>query len=233
MLITGSTYRSIASQNILSYAINGNINSTTGISSFGLSGENGSLNLFTFRTGKIYDANNRHVWSYNPSESFAISGNINTGDHHYYINDNLICLSTPKPDHYYKYFYANSQNSVMDLDINVIGNNYPNHSISFPFTYTIGDNITGYISNNSDNSNFSFQFFTGQTIGQPYYSLFNLDNNFVSGAQSVEFILNYTSTLSPNSPSSGAGELEPLLGNLSFNTNFGNVIYNLNIPLKR
>lgn len=233
MLITGSTYRSIASQNILSYAINGNINSTTGISSFGLSGENGSLNLFTFRTGKIYDANNRHVWSYNPSESFAISGNINTGDHHYYINNNLICLSTPKPDHYYKYFYANSQNSVMDLDINVIGNNYPNHSISFPFTYTIGDNITGYISNNSDNSNFSFQFFTGQTIGQPYYSLFNLDNNFVSGAQSVEFILNYTSTLSPNSPSSGAGELEPLLGNLSFNTNFGNVVYNLNIPINK
>jgi hypothetical protein len=233
MLITGSTYRSIASQNILSYSINGNIDSTTGISSFGLSGDNGSLNLFTFRTGKIYDVNNRHVWSYNPSESFAISGNINTGDHHYYINDNLICLSTPKPDHYYKYFYANSQNSVMDLDINVIGNNYPNYSISFPFTYTIGDNITGYISNNSDNSNFSFQFFTGQTVGQPYYSLFNLDNNFVSGTQSGEFILNYTSTLDPNSPSSGAGELEPLLGNLSFNTNFGNVVYNLNIPINK
>ncbi len=233
MLITGSTYRSIASQNILSYSINGNINSTTGISSFGLSGDNGSLNLFTFRTGKIYDVNNRHVWSYNPSESFAISGNINTGDHHYYINDNLICLSTPKQNNYYKYFYANSQNGIMDLDINVIGNNYPNYSISFPFTYTIGDNITGYISNNSENSNFSFQFFTGQTIGQPYYSLFSLDNNFVSGVQSVEFILNYTSTLDPNSPNSGAGELEPLLGDLSFNTNFGNVIYNLNIPINK
>lgn len=233
MLITGSTYRSIASQNILSYSINGNIDSTTGISSFGFSGDSGNLNLFTFRTGKIYDVNNRHVWSYNPSESFTISGNINTGDHHYYINDNLICLSTPKLDHYYKYFYASSQNSVMDLDINVIGNNYPNYSISFPFTYTIGDNITGYISNNSDNSNFSFQFFTGQTIGQPYYSLFNLDNNFVSGTQSGEFILNYTSILDPNSPNSGAGELEPLLGNLSFNTNFGNVVYNLNIPINK
>lgn len=233
MLITGSTYRSIASQNILSYSINGNINITTGISSFGLSGDNGSLNLFTFRTGKIYDVNNRHVWSYNPSESFAISGNINTGDHHYYINDNLICLSTPKSDHYYKYFYANSQNSVMDLDINIIGNNYPNYSISFPFTYTIGDNITGYISNNSDNSNFSFQFFTGQTIGQPYYSLLSLDNNFISGTQSGELILNYTSILDPNSPNSGAGDLEPLLGDLSFSTNFGNVVYNLNIPINK
>ena len=86
MLITGFTYRSVASQNILSYSINGNINNTTGISSFGLSGDNGNLNLFTFRTGKIYDVNNRHVWSYNPSENFTISGNINTGDHHYYIN---------------------------------------------------------------------------------------------------------------------------------------------------
>lgn len=232
MLISELKYRSIASQNILSYSANININNTTGISSFGLSGGNSNLNLFTFKTGKIYDVNNRHVWSYNPSENITISGNINTGDHHYYINNNLICLSSPKENVYYQYLYANSENSTMNFDINIIGNNQTSYSVTFPLTYTMGDNITGFINNNSEPS-FSFQLFTGKTFGQPYYSLSSFNTQFISGARSGQIVLRYTSALSPDSFNSGAGEIEPLNGNLSLSTNFGEIIETLNIPINK
>jgi len=224
-------YRSIASQNQLSYVINGNINNTTGVSNFGLSGDNVNLNLFSFRTGKIYDVNNKHVWSYNPSEEFTISGNITPNNLNYYINDQIVCLSSPKNNQYYKYFYIESQNCTTDLDINIYGYNYPNYSIVFPFNNIVGDNITGYIKNNSLNNNLSFQFLNATPSIGNYYSLNKIPTGFISGNNSGELIFNYSSTTDPNSFNTIPGTFNFLNGFITFNTNFATFSYNLNVPV--
>ena len=224
-------YRSIPSQNQLSYVINGNIDNTTGITNFGLSGDNGNLNLFSFKTGKIYDVNNKHIWSYNPSESFTISGNITSNNLNYYINDKIVCLSSPKQDKYYKYFYIDNKNCTTDFNINIYGYNYPNYSIIFPFTNTVGDNITGYIKNNSLNSNLSFQFFDGTPSIGNYYSLKNIATGFISGSNSGEIVFNYTSATNPYSFNSLPGPFNFLNGFITFNTNFATFSYVLDVPV--
>ena len=233
IVATGTKYRSISTQNIFSYAINGNINNTSGISSFGFSGDNGNLNLFTFKTGKIYDINNQHVWSYNPSEDFLISGNINSGDHNYYINNNIVCLTSPKQNNFYNYLYINSQNSQIDLDIGLYGNQSPNYSIQFPFKNIIGDDITGYIFNKSNNIKLSFQFFTGNVVGEEsIYTLKNIYSGFISGTNSGQFLLKYNSDLDPNFYSSGVVQLNNLNTTLLFNTNFGEVNTSFDIAVE-
>lgn len=224
-------YRSFASQNIFSYVINGNISNVTGESKFGISGDNGSINLFTFKTGSIYDVNNRHIWTYNPSENFIISGNVNTLDHNYYINNNIICLSTPKQNNIYKYFYISSFNASSDFNIFINGNTNPNYRIEFPFTNIIGDNITGLIYNNSNNTNSSFQFFSGKA-SQSFYSLNSLSSGFISGQKSGEIILKYSSDINPYVFSSGVNPIISLDGSFLFNTNFGATNYSFNIPVK-
>lgn len=233
-IVSGTKYRSIASQNILSYLININIDNTSGISSFGFSGDNGNLNLFTFKTGKIYDINNRHVWSYNPSENINISGNINSGDLNYFINNNIVCLSSPKNNNYYKYFYASSENCSTNLNSYIYGNIGPNYSIEFPFKNLIGEQITGYIKNISFNNNSSFQFFSGQSfVNNDYYRLNNTYNDFISGAQSGKLILDYVLNQDPNIFSTGVFQLNFIDGYFLFNTNFGNISYDFNIPVEK
>lgn len=228
IISSGTKYRSIASQNILSYAVDLNLDNTTGTAFFGFSGDNTNLNLFTFRTGKIYDINNRHVWSYNPAENLTFSGNINTGDHNYYINNNLICLSTPKNNNFFKYFYAGSENSNLNINSFIYGNNNPNYSIEFPFENFVGDNITGLIFNNSVNNNFSFQIFTGSTSAQEYYTLNNFFTGFISGGRSGNFVFRYNSNINSDIFSSGVLQFNTLGGFLSLQTNFGTINYDLN-----
>jgi len=231
IISSGITYRSIAAQNILSYSIDGSIDNTSGISSFGFSGDQGNLNLFTFKTGKIYDVNNRHVWSYNPSETFNISGNINTGNHNYYINNNIVCISSPKQNSYYKYFYVSSENSSIDLDVYTYGNKSPIYSLSFPSNSVIGNQITGDISNLNSDVNLSIQFFTGNIVGQEYYSIENLFTGFLSGQTSGQIILNYSSEIDPNSFNSGSSSLDNLNISFTFQTNFGEQFLDFSIPI--
>lgn len=231
IISSGITYRSIAAQNILSYSIDGSIDNTSGISSFGFSGDQGNLNLFTFKTGKIYDVNNRHVWSYNPSETFNISGNINTGNHNYYINNNIVCISSPKPNSYYKYFYVSSENSSIDIDTYTYGNKSPIYSLSFPSNSVIGNKITGDLSNLNSDVNLSIQFFTGNIIGQQYYSIENLFTGFISGQASGQIILNYSSEIDPNSFNSGSSNLDNLNISFVFQSNFGQQVIDFSIPI--
>jgi photosystem II stability/assembly factor-like uncharacterized protein len=247
MIITGTTYRSIASQNNLSYILNGSINNTSGVSSIWLSGErllggNGvggyGYPLFTFRTGKIYDEENRHVWSYNPNQTFTISGNIIRRGHSYFINDELISTSSGSlldfQDLYFKQIYfQTSNNCTLNLDFRIFGNEIPDYTIVFPYENTVGENVTGLIYNNKTIRPFSFEIFSGSLVGSPYYSILALPSGFISGQRSGQLIFNYTSNINPNIFSTGLANYDIFSSFLTLNTNFGDISYNIESPLNK
>ena len=232
IIYSGTKNRSIAAQNQFSYSFDGLMSNSTGISNIGFSGDSGNINLFKFSSGKIYDIENRHVWSYNPNQSINISGNIGTGHTNYYVNNNLVCLFTKKPNAFYKYFYINTDKTTVDFNLKINGNTGSLYSFVFPFTNYVGDQITGYLVNQNPNLNFSFEIFSGESFAQQYYTLTTVPTGFVSGSKSGQLILTYTSTgIDPNIFSSGNDSITGIQGYFIFNSNFGNFPYSFAIPV--
>jgi hypothetical protein len=223
MEVSGFTYRSIAAQNEFSYNLEVSINNSTGICSFGLSGDKQYLELFTFNSGKILDLHKRHVWSYNPRENVYISGNIGSGYLNYFINDTPICLFTFNSGNYFKYTIFNSQLSLANFNFNIYGR-IPNYSFIYPSSgVNLGEDIIGYIKNNEINPNKSFQIFSGSFIAQPYYSLTSFEPNFISGLKSGNLVFNYSSDIPPDIVQSGIPPVTGVIGTLILNTNFGDI----------
>ena len=230
MNFTGtSLFRSIASQNEVSYNLKINLPNISGSTNFGFSGDNGGYNLFNFKSGNIYDINNRNVWSYNPNEEILISGNIGSNYSNYYINDNIVCLFSPKNNSYYKFFYVNTFNTPVDFDLKINGSVFPDFRLNFPFDNLIGNNITGYIINSNPNQNFSFQLYSGESFGQNYYNLVKYPTGFISGSRSGELVFNYNTGIDPGLFSSGLSDNILFNGYLLINSNFGNFNYPYNI----
>jgi len=230
MNFTGtSLFRSIASQNEVSYNLNVTLPNVSGSTNFGFSGDDGRYNLFNFKSGNLYDINNQNIWSYNPNETILISGNIGPNYSNYYINDNIICLFSPKNNSYYKFFYINTVNTSVNFDLKINGSVFPDFRLNFPFDNLIGNNITGYIINSNSNQNFSFQFYSGQSFGQNYYNLVKYPTGFISGSRSGELVFNYNTGIDPGLFSSGLSNNVLFNGYLLINTNFGTFNYPYNI----
>ena len=229
---SGIIYRSIAAQNEFSFSFNGQNSTTSGISSFGFSGDNGSLDLFTFNSGKIRDVNARHVWSYNPRETVSISGNIGSGYINYFINQTPVCLFHPKDNNfYYDNFYITTENSSIDFDLSIKGS-IPNYKISFPDSLVEGEKLTGYISNLSSTAARSFKAFSGSVFNNnDNYFINYLDSDKISGSESGLIVLE-------NTQENGAKLVQTKFTNftLVYHSNFGvvsqDVSFNLNpIPI--
>jgi hypothetical protein len=231
MIISGTTYRSIAAQNEFSYNFEVSINNSTGISTFGFSGDKQYLELFTFRSGEILDFNKRYVWSYNPREEIQISGNIGSGYLNYFINNNPVCLFSFNSGNYFKYLTLSSQDSVTEFDFDIYGK-IPSYSFIYPSSgVNLGENIIAKIKNNEINANESFQIFSGNFTGQNFYSLFSFTNDFISGLKTGDLVFNYISNISASAIQSGIPPITGIRGVLTLNTNFGDITteYNFNI----
>jgi hypothetical protein len=223
MEISGFTYRSIAAQNEFSYDLNVSINNSTGISTFGFSGDREYLQLFTFNSGKILDLHKRHVWSYNPRENIYISGNVGSGYLNYFINNTPICLFSFNSGNYFKYVNFYSQFSIANFNFNIFGSQ-PNYSFITPITgVDLGQNIIAQIKNDETNINKSFEIFSGRFIGQPYYSLNSFSTNFISGSRTGNLIFNYSSEIPPITVQSGIPPVTGVIGTLILDTNFGEI----------
>jgi hypothetical protein len=232
ILFNETFYKSIGFKEDISFVLDGSINIPTGFSSFGISGDDGRKELFSFKDGKIFDLNNQYVYSYNPDENFLISGNFGSGYINYYINNTLICLFNQFENNSYKYFYANSSNALFEFEINIKSNNGPKYEINFSEPISLGANITGTIKNTDPNPKSQLQIFSGSFINQELYSLTNLDYNFISGGQEKRILLSYTSLIDPSIFFQSEDVIRRISGLLFLKTNFGNLFDNVSLIVR-
>lgn len=218
---SGIIYRSIAAQNEFSFKAVITNSTVSGISNFGISGDQGNFNLFQFNSGKIIDFNNRYVWSFNPREEINISGNIGSGYINYFINNNPVCLFSPHGDFYYKNFYLDTINSTLDFDLFLEGL-IPDYEIIYPNNIGSTQSVTGYIKNISSPVQRSFKILSGDLFNLNLdYSFSQIFSNDISGNQSGIFVLE---------PSLNNQVNETTVNALSINfwTNFGVINSQLN-----
>jgi len=97
MIFSGLNYISIPEVDSLNFNVPVSLNSMHGSGSFGFSGSGSDGNerilQFDFVSGKINDFNGNYVHSYFPNSEVSISGEIFSGAHIYYINNQLTSLS--------------------------------------------------------------------------------------------------------------------------------------------
>lgn len=228
MIISGFTTRSLANENAISFDIDATFSNVTGRCEIGFTGLSGLNSHFTFWSGRVYDIDNRYVWSYQQLNSINISGNIVSGNYNYFINDVPVCFLGNKPDGYYSGFYINPVNVTVDVSINVFGD-APEYSLSYPINVLTGQSITGYIINEQTINNQAFKIFSGSIFAQDVlFSLNYLTTGVqISGNSSGQFVIDQVLA-------SGV-EWQTTLGSynipMSLFTNFGQQTTGLNINI--
>jgi hypothetical protein len=209
-------YRSIAAQKEFSFVLEAINSNSSGIFNFGFSGVSGQFDFFKFASGKIYDFNNRYVWSYNPREEINISGNVGNNFINYFINETPLCLYSPYQSSYFNNFYAESKNNTVDFSFYLNGNN-PNYDIIFPEIVMNGSNAIGTILNKNLNKEADFKIFSGNIFNvNSNFALQSFENKNISGGNSGEFLLT----------SQPFNLLEEINVNfiLTLSTNFGDIV---------
>lgn len=220
---SGTLYRSIVGNSDLSFLFEATFDNVSGESSIGFSGLSGKkIELFNFKSGKIFDNNSEYVWSYNPRESISISGNIGSGYLNYFIQNNPICLYSPHGFNYYDNFYITTNKSTVDFNCSIQGI-FPNFNIQFPLLVDYGSPITGYIYNESSPHEKTFKVYSGNLFNSD--SLYRLNTSIlpqkVFGNAYGRLDLNFT----PNEFLNRVNFLNPTL---TLFTNFGQIVQELN-----
>lgn len=218
MIFTGINYRSVPSAKSLSLDLNSvslifsgdryNASLPSGFH-FGFSGASTNIS-FSARSGKIYDPENRVVFSYSENVPFSLSLSFDETHYEYYFNNSLYCSNGVKSDFDVQNFFFNVNGLTANVDYKIFGDPV-DYSIDFPTSFS-GTNLTGYFNNNSL---FDIKIFTGSiTQGDTGYFSSELINNI-------------------NIPSNDSGALvlidnKNILGagpyfTLSLSTNFGEI----------
>lgn len=224
---TGTKFRSFAEQSAFSFAFEATPSSWSGNYSFGVSGANGSLNLFNLKSGKVYDPLNRFVYSYSKDDVINISGNYSSGLFGYHINDKPVALNLKISEQSYSFkeIYVSSPNSSLNFDLDIYGYSLPEYNFSFlGSSFLTGQNITGVLSNTSS-QNSSFKVFSGAaSFNYTGYQFSNpVLNTSLSNGQSGHFAFNYVGNGADYTISPSTG-INPLYYNLTFYTNFGTIV---------
>jgi hypothetical protein len=215
---SGTLYRSIVGNSELSFVFEGIFDNVSGNTSIGFSGLSGKkIELFNFKSGKVFDTNSEYIWSYRPRESINVSGNLGSGYLNYFVNNNPVCLYSPHGYNYYDNFYISTDNASVDFNLNVQGV-FPLFDIGFPLIVDFGSPITGYIHNESSPHEKTFKIFSGFLFNSD--SLYKLDTTIlpqkVLGESSGRLDLNFT-------PNEFLNQIKFLNPTLTLFTNFGEI----------
>jgi len=160
MKFSGTNFRNVLAGTKGSFDLSINIDQITGEARFGLSGNSATPIDFYFKSGRVFDPNDRYVYSYVSGESMRISGNFSgetspeKQNYNYYINDELFCLSGVNNGGYeIEKFFINTTgcNAHANLDIYSSGNSY---NITMPGIFREDTNFTGYVTNNNATGDF-------------------------------------------------------------------------------
>jgi len=153
MIISGNNKRSISDQTgNVDFLFSVTPDQNSGMFSFGLSGENRTLD-FRFENSRIYGPDNKLVSSYEKDTPTIVSGQAGQSSYDYYINSNLIALGSPCSSGKLSWFYFNSQ---FPVDFNgYVKGSLPSYEIDSTGKYLYQDYIvTGKIVNKNPNTKF-------------------------------------------------------------------------------
>lgn len=194
MNFTGINYRSLPSSRQMSANIEFssisysgdkyNANLASGVH-FGFSGASDNIS-FLMRSGKIYDPENRVVYSYSEDSSFSLSLNFNEANYSYSFNGIEYCVNGVKNNFPVDKFFFNSNGLTCDVTANIYGPEV-NYSVAFPETYS-SSSLTGTFTNSSsfDIKIFSAEITSGNSL---YYSTAGISNITVSANSSSNITL--------------------------------------------
>jgi len=166
MKLSGENFRTVLAGPKGSFDFSIAIDEITGEARFGLSGNTAVPIDFYFTGGRVYDPNDRYIYSYTSGEVINISGNFSgeaspeKQNYNYYINDELFCLSGVNNGGYnIEKFFMNTTgcNANINLDVTSPGNSY---SITMPGIFRERTSFTGYATNN--NATGDFRILSGQ-----------------------------------------------------------------------
>jgi len=169
MNLSGNNTLSISEQTGASFLINLSLDGINGLCNLGFTGINQSVD-FKFTNGKIFDPENKLVYTYNANENLKLSGNINSNGYDYYINDYYLSNISSKSYTKFDRFYLNTSGCTATTELYINGNR-PNYKLDFNNFYYVRENITGFI---SGNQNLNFKIYSGDIIS-PANSNFSIN----------------------------------------------------------
>jgi hypothetical protein len=194
MIFTGINYRSLPSAksfsanfDFTSISYSGNMYNA-GLSSgvhFGFSGASDNVS-FLMRSGKIYDPQNKVVYSYSDNDSFSLSLTFNEANYAYSFDGEEFCANGIKNNFAIDKFFFNSNGLTCDITANIYGPEI-NYSIVFPETYS-SSSLTGSFTNSSSSAIkiFSAEITNGNAN---YYSVSSISNISISANSSGSLTL--------------------------------------------
>ena len=169
MNLSGNNILSISEQTGASFLINLSLDDINGLCDLGFTGVSQSVN-FKFTNGKIFDPENKLVYTYNANENIKLSGNINSSGYDYYINDYYLSNISSKSYTKFDRFYFNTSGCTGITELYINGDR-PNYKLDFNNFYYVRENITGFI---SGNQNLNFKIYSGDIIS-PANSSFSIN----------------------------------------------------------
>jgi len=200
MTFTGINYRSVPATNSLSLDVDSisltfsgdkyDLNLASGVH-FGFSGTSDNIS-FSMVSGKVFDPENRVVYSYSEQNPFSMSLDFDASNYSYSFNNTVYSSNGLKSNFNVDKFFFNCNGYTVDTDLKIYGSQIV-YDLTFPETYS--SNLTGVFQNKSSNS---IKIFSGEiTFGDSsYYSLNNINNITVNANSSADIILvdvnNYT-----------------------------------------
>ena len=194
MIFTGINYRSLPSArsfsadfDFTSISYSGNMYDA-GLSSgvhFGFSGVSDSVS-FLMRSGKIYDPQNKVVYSYSNAANFSLLLNFNETNYSYSFDNEEFCANGIKNNFAIDKFFFNSNGLTCDVTTNIYGPEI-NYSIVFPDTYS-SSSLTGVFTNSNS---FAIKIFSAEITNgnSSYYSTSSVNNISIAANSSGNIIL--------------------------------------------
>jgi hypothetical protein len=159
MNLSGNNILSISEQTEVSFLIDLSLDNINGLCNLGFTGINQNVN-FKLTNGKIFDPENKLIYTYNANENIKLSGNINSSGYDYYINDYYLSNINSKSYTKFDRFYLNTSGCTGTTEFYINGDR-PNYKLNFNNFYYARENITGFI---SGNQNLNFKIYSGDII---------------------------------------------------------------------
>lgn len=172
MVYSGLNFRKVQKRNIFSFDSALSFDSLSGSGALGFSGEGNFFN-FKFIGGKVFDPEERYVFSYQENKNISISGNVSGSTYDYYINDVLFCKNGTKTNFNIENFFINTFNTSSNLQMSVSSVGANSFDIlELPYFFESGIPFSGRIS--TDAVSGSFTVFSSQ-INSPSFDSGSID----------------------------------------------------------
>jgi hypothetical protein len=136
---------------------------------------------FKFKKGKLYDFEDRYVYSYVPGQNLEISGTLSGTQYNYYINGEKICNVGSKTDFAISHLYADASNCNLNASPTIYSEGY-GVSVDFPLTTVRESLLTGVVSNTSTESKLIISDVEMKGSTSRYYSMESFPDTISAGS---------------------------------------------------